>query len=236
MKTHDYNSYSKDYANLGFSGSYYLAFRDVPDLIKIYCDNAKTALDYGCGAGRSTRFLKELGLEVQGVDISENMIIEARKADSVGIYKIITSGEMDFNDDNFDLIFSSFVFLEIDSLDEITKILSEMKRVLKPSGKIIFITSIVTDYKNDWVSFSYNFPENDKPLNKCQNIKLIVKGSNSSFPLYDYNWVDTEYRTAIKNAGLKVVKLHNPIGTLDDPIKWLDENKKPYFNIYILEK
>ncbi len=57
------------YARLEFPGTYYLAFRDLPPIIAEHV-RGRTALDFGCGAGRSTRFLKGLGFDAIGVDIS----------------------------------------------------------------------------------------------------------------------------------------------------------------------
>ncbi len=55
------------YAKLDFPGTYYLAFRDLPTIIGSVPSGA-TALDFGCGAGRSTRFLRRLGFDVVGMD------------------------------------------------------------------------------------------------------------------------------------------------------------------------
>jgi len=52
----------------GVSGTYYLAYRDLPALIQQHVPGRR-ALDFGCGAGRSTRFLQRLGFQVFGADI-----------------------------------------------------------------------------------------------------------------------------------------------------------------------
>ena len=65
------------YAALEFPGTYWLAFRDLPEIIARHV-TGPVALDFGCGAGRSTRFLKRLGFDATGVDVSASMIEHAR--------------------------------------------------------------------------------------------------------------------------------------------------------------
>ena len=57
-------------------GTNLLAYRDIPSILEKYV-RGKRAIDYGCGTGRSTRFLEELGYEVVGVDISQEMLKQA---------------------------------------------------------------------------------------------------------------------------------------------------------------
>jgi SAM-dependent methyltransferase len=71
------------YAKLEFPGTYYLAYRDLPDIIFEHVRGRK-AIDFGCGAGRSTRFLQRLGFHAVGVDISGEMLKKARELDPEG--------------------------------------------------------------------------------------------------------------------------------------------------------
>ena len=109
-RTHDYEKHAGEYAELGMEGTQYLAFRDISMLIREYAGPIASALDYGCGAGRSTRFLKHLGFNVVGVDVSGEMLEQARSKDMLGEYHHIPSGHLPFEDSAFDLVFSSFVF------------------------------------------------------------------------------------------------------------------------------
>ena len=74
---------ARAYATLEFPGTYYLAFRDLPALIQRN-NRGSRALDFGCGTGRSTRFLRNLGLNVTGADVSQAMLDQARMLDPSG--------------------------------------------------------------------------------------------------------------------------------------------------------
>jgi ubiquinone/menaquinone biosynthesis C-methylase UbiE len=71
---------AESYDRLEFPGTYYLAYRDLPSIISRYVRGG-WALDFGCGTGRSTRFLQRLGFNTVGVDIADEMLALARKRD-----------------------------------------------------------------------------------------------------------------------------------------------------------
>jgi WD40 repeat protein/SAM-dependent methyltransferase len=230
-KTHDYARFAKDYSELGFDGTYYLAFRDVPDLISEHA-NGSLALDYGCGTGRSTQFLRNLGLETIGVDISVDMLGKARQLDPVGEYTHIQSGQLPFADETFDIVFSSFVFIEVSSREELSDIVQEMERVLKVGGCIMIVTVPARDFRGDWVSFDYDFPENERDFASGDTVKLRIRGTD--VVLYDYYWTDVDYREAFLSAGLSVEQVHLPLGTESDPVPWRDEKRVPFVVVYVL--
>ena len=106
MKTHDYGKYASTYAELGIDDTNYLAFRDIPQLIQKHAKGV-AALDYGCGAGRSTRFLKNLGLDVVGVDINQDMLEQAVSRDRSTSYYNIRSEQLPFENESFDIVLLS---------------------------------------------------------------------------------------------------------------------------------
>ena len=232
IKTHDYETQAGAFAGLEMQGTQYLAFRDIPMLIREYAGSVASVLDYGCGAGRSTRFMKRLGFNAVGVDVSKDMLDQARSKDGSGEYHHIPSGLLPFEDSTFDLIFSSFVFLEVSRIEEIERILKEMKRVLRKDGVIIFVTSSTEATAGNWVSLSYAFPENDKPLKSGDTVKLLIQGVEVVF--HDYFWSEEDYIGAAERAGLVLAKLHKPLGFRDDPVEWRDETKMSPTAIYLL--
>ena len=235
MSAHDYKQFANTYAELRIDGTFYLAFRDLPQIFESYLqEDDKRALDYGCGPGRSTRFLETLGFHTVGVDISEDMLSQARQIDSTGEYHLIQSGMLPFEDNSFGLVFSSFVFLEVSSLDKIQQILAEMKRVLKETGVIVIVTSPFDCYKGDWVSFTYDFPENKRDIQSGEAVKLQIK--NTEVVLYDFHWLEEDYERLFDQVGLKLADTLRPLGEKDDPVEWLDEETKASTLIYVLQR
>jgi SAM-dependent methyltransferase len=151
---------ARAYATLHFPGTYYLAFRDLLGLIHRY-KNGSRALDFGCGAGRSTRFLKNLGLNVIGADISQAMLDQARALDPSGEYHLVDDNIAGhFPPRSFDLILAAFTF---DNMPNGVKAdaLTGLRILLAPDGCLLLVVSSAAIYINEWTSFSTrDFPEN----------------------------------------------------------------------------
>nr|BFE68936.1 NB-ARC domain-containing protein [Actinoplanes digitatis] len=232
-KTHDYAKFAGSYSTLGLDGTFYLAFRDIPELLARH-GGGTAALDYGCGPGRSTRFLKSLGYATIGADINPEMLGKARQLDPFGKYRQVESAKLPFEDASFDVVFSSFVFIEVPTRDEIVAILREMKRVLKPDGRIVVVTDPADGFEGDWVSFSYDFPENYRVLSSGEKVKLQILGTD--VVLYDYYWSDGDYRSMFDAVGLGLVEKHLPMGRDEDPVEWRDEKERPFIVVYVVGK
>jgi len=105
-------------------------------------------LDVGCGPGAViTKVAEIIGSsgKVYGLDLSEKMLEEAKKkAQSIGMQdrielrKADIHEELPFEDDFFDVVISTYVFDLVDT-PHISKVLSNMIRVLKPGGKLILV-------------------------------------------------------------------------------------------------
>lgn len=108
-----------------------------------------SALDFGCGIGRLTQALARKFKNVVGVDISNNMINEAIKLNNLKNIKYIQNKKNDlsiFNDNSFDLIYSSITLQHISNSNDIKQFLREFLRIVKPKGFIIFYLPSVKSY------------------------------------------------------------------------------------------
>src|SRR5215468_1408143 len=110
INVYDDQARSAAYARLEFPGTYYLAYRDLPAIIGEHVQG-RSAIDFGCGAGRSTRFLRQLGFDVVGLDISEPMLARARERDPRGEYRLVPDGDLGgLAAGTCDLVLSAFTF------------------------------------------------------------------------------------------------------------------------------
>jgi ubiquinone/menaquinone biosynthesis C-methylase UbiE len=99
----------------------------------------KRVLDVGVGTGFLSIMLAEMGYNVVGVDLSEEMIKNARrKMDARGLKVRLEVGDAEnlpFEDGSFDAVVNRAVLWTIPNPK---KALSEWKRVLKPDGTLCF--------------------------------------------------------------------------------------------------
>ncbi len=224
------------YAKLEFPGTYYLAYRDLPEIISEFIIG-KQAVDFGCGAGRSTRYLKRLGFETVGVDISEDMLRRARAQDKGGEYFRIIDGELSpIKSDSYDFVLSAFTFDNIPTAEKKLRNLIEIKRILKPGGVIVNLVSSPDIYVNEWASFTTkDFPEN-KHAKSGDKVKIIMTDVDDRRPVEDIVWSHDSYLDIYGLAGLKLLKTHKPLAKESEPFSWVNETKIAPWVIYVLRK
>lgn len=97
-------------------------------------------LDIGCGTGRFTVPLAELGTDVSALDISTGMLEILRgKLDAKGLAADLQQGDMahlPFPDNSFDVVTSFLALMHI-PLEDRPAVFREVRRVLKPGGRMI---------------------------------------------------------------------------------------------------
>lgn len=96
----------------------------------------KKVLDFGCGDGWITKEFVARGAETQGVDYSERAISFARILVPGATFTVIDGERLPFPDATFDYIFMLEVLEHIPSA-EISRVLNELNRTLKPSGALV---------------------------------------------------------------------------------------------------
>jgi SAM-dependent methyltransferase len=224
---------ARAYATLEFPGTYYLAFRDLPALIQRY-NHGSRALDFGCGTGRSTRFLRNLGLNVTGADVSQAMLDQARALDPSGEYHLIRTNVVDeFAPGSFDIIFAAFTFDNMPT-EAKAEALSALRILLAPAGCLLLVVSAPEIYVNEWASFSTrDFLEN-RHARDGDRVRIIMLDVPDRRPVEDVFCTDAHYRHLFESAGLTVIDVRSPLATGKEATRWVSETTTAAWTIYVL--
>lgn len=223
------------YATLEFANTYYLAFRDLPRLLTTHVTGAR-ALDFGCGTGRSTRFLRNLRFNVTGIDISEDMLRIARDTDPSGDYQLVSGDTFtQLAPASFDLVLCAFPFDNIPS-ERKAGILSRLAKLVASKGIMINLVSSPEIYTHEWASFTTrDFPENAS-ARSGDVVRIIVTDHQDRRPVEDILCRDEEYRVLYGQAGLEVVEVCAPLAQGNEPYTWVSETQIAPWVIYVLKR
>ena len=97
-------------------------------------------LDYGCGSGYGARIISSQARSIVAVDVDEEAIYFAKnhyEANNIEFKRIDPAQGLPFTDDQFDTVLSFQVF---EHVQDTAAYLSEIRRVLRPGGKLVLVT------------------------------------------------------------------------------------------------
>tara|TARA_B100000809_G_C15122322_1_gene524795 strand:- start:1193 stop:1897 length:705 start_codon:yes stop_codon:yes gene_type:complete len=121
----------------GADSDYFSEYKIVEILKFEEANSSLNILDFGCGDGNSSVFIRKhfTNANVFGTDVSEGSVnIANEKEISNAIFKAYDGSKLPFEDNQFDVVFTSMVFHHIEHRLH-AGILSEIKRVLKKGGR-----------------------------------------------------------------------------------------------------
>lgn len=153
-------------------------------------------LDVGCGNGNLFTFLPEGKYELYGVDFSKNMIVEAKmNCKTHAEFHVADAECLPFDNNTFDIVVCNASFHHYTHPDEV---LSEMRRVLKPGGKLLigdpYVPGIARPIINVLIKFSQKGDYHFYGFNEMQELFL----KNEFIPLSSFK---TGEHTALHIAG-----------------------------------
>lgn len=132
-------------------------------------------LEIGCGAGRLTQALSNIFGEVHAVDVSGEMVAQARAAlggrPGVNLYQNNGCDLAVIPQLEFDFAYSAIVFQHIPSREIIENYVREVHRLLKPGALFKFQVQgyIATDSSPDdtWHGVAYSEPQAREMAERC---------------------------------------------------------------------
>lgn len=134
-------SYVYDFMELPIELIWYSKWRK-----ELFSGLSGRVLEVGVGTGKNTKYYP-INCEVIGVDISDMMLMHAKKRSS-GIENsslmLMDAEHLAFKDDSFDYVVTTFVLC---SIPEPVTALVEMKRVCKSEGVVINLEHMKSKYR-----------------------------------------------------------------------------------------
>jgi len=111
--------------------SYWQFHRD--QFLELVPPPGRRTLDVGCGEGRLSRDLKELGHSMVAIDASPTMLAAAREADPELEAYVADAAALPFEDGSFDLVVA---FMSLQDVDDFGGAVGEAGRVLERGGRL----------------------------------------------------------------------------------------------------
>lgn len=164
-------------------------------------------LDIGCGTGRETFALADMGFKVLGVDISQveiDIAISEAKACKVDVvFEIVSGMKLKYPEETFDyIIMWAQAFGNVYGARNQISLLKECYRTVKSAGCLCF-----SGHNNDYVKFEFPQYTDGKKFFAYSNTKCY----------WELFTID-EMRALATEAGFKIVDCCNSI-KLGSPIK-----------------
>lgn len=155
---------------------------------KLGSANGAKVLDVGCGSGFMSAILAKIGFAVTGVDLSEEMVEQAKAfvaGEGMQIdFHQMNAVKLEFPDSSFDFVLSRNLTWTLPNLEQAYK---DWLRVLKPGGKIInFDAEYAKDFTKERVEKHAAHVDCSEEQNRqCAQIYEMLDISKASRPAYD---------------------------------------------------
>jgi ubiquinone/menaquinone biosynthesis C-methylase UbiE len=147
------------------------------------------ALDAACGTGRITRLLAVLGHRVTGIDVSEAMLEQARRALPGAEFRRAPLHSLPFDSGAFELVTCA---LSLTHVTPLAPVIAELARVLRPGGRLV--TSDVHPFAVTTGAHAF--------LPRADGTRAVVRN--------EVHW-HSEYVDAFLAAGLRVTRCVEPV-------------------------
>ena len=110
--------------------------RELLDRFAESVSGAGEVWEIGCGPGQVARYLKDRGVRICGIDLSEKMVNAARGSNADILFARGDMLALDFPDNSLSGIVSFYAIIHLKRAD-VTRALKEMFRVLEPAGQLL---------------------------------------------------------------------------------------------------
>jgi ubiquinone/menaquinone biosynthesis C-methylase UbiE len=184
----------------------------LPNLLRLVSPKkGEQILDLACGEGFFARELSKAGVKVLGVDVSPELISIAQNKSKDILYKVSASHELRFVEtETVDKIIN---ILAIQNIENISSMLSECARLLKPQGRMFIVMnhpSFRIPKKSSWgwdEKEKVSYRRIDAYLSEYKSEILMNPGSSSSEKTISFHRPLQYYFKAFEKSKFAVTRL-----------------------------
>lgn len=193
----------------------------LPNVLRILeIKKGQKIIDIACGPGFFSRAFFNAGAKVTGVDISQELIIQAKNLSDEQIdYRICGADNLSFSDNNvYDL---ATIILALQNIEDMDKTLAEASRVLKEGGRLVLVLmhpAFRIPSRSSWGYDEKNktqYRRIDGYLTKSKS-KLLVHPSKIDSP------ITLSYHHSIQDLSLSLNKNDLLISRIEE---WISDKK-----------
>ena len=133
-----YDSIAKEYAE-AFSGEHEKKPKDQEILRRFAQEmgNNRPVWDFGCGPGQTAKYLKNLDIEISGLDLSEKVLEQARAIHPEICFRKGDILELEFENDSIGGVVAFYAIVHFTE-EQVGMTFREVFRVLQPGGIFLF--------------------------------------------------------------------------------------------------
>ena len=140
-----YDAVAKEYSE-AFSDEHERKPKDQEILrrFSIEIRDKKPVWDFGCGPGQTARYLRDLGIEIAGLDLSEKILEQARTIHPDINFRKGDILQLEFDDDSIGGVVAFYAIVHFTE-EQVETAFREAFRVLQPGGLFLFTYHIGED-------------------------------------------------------------------------------------------
>ena len=216
-----------EYAAIQLEGQYLLAAHFVGEVVRATSGPRNVLVDFGCGAGKSTRAVASLvrdGGRVIGVDISNDFLATARRLtdqsaashrvtyDYRKVVRVHGREVIPVDDESADIVTSTIVLQELQSELQLANALYEMGRIAR-TGAVLALACVSDKITTeDYTTFTYaGFPENASNAVAGINIRKCRSTVSSIVWEQDRHWSAETMIPLLERGGWRDLKATYPL-------------------------
>ncbi|GAB4512841.1 MAG: class I SAM-dependent methyltransferase [Anaerolineae bacterium] len=182
----------------------------------------KRILEVGCGGGQCSIAFARQGAQCIGIDLSDEQIAYARRlAAQEGVKVDFHQGRAEdltgIGDGSQDAVFSAYA---LQYVRDIERALSEMARVLRPGGRLVF--SLDHPFRDCFWDPDLDEETGTPARSYFQRGAMDWRFSQTGVVMRSYHWTVGDWVRMIRNAGLDLVMILEPapVFSEEDELAW----------------